>query len=555
MRDVVSVGRLLEERLLRDAVVLAGEGLDELVQWCHSLHDLERPWGDLRGVAVMAKEAQLSAQVVAELDAAGAPALMVFDATKERWSGSSAPAGMTVVAISGSTTPRALAEMVARLALAHESHVLRYAQQVHSSLAELLHRGAGVEALCHRMARLSGCSVTVLDEELRLLAFEQGPNHWLDPTIMGSALRPLVAEVMATFDEERSDPHAGLTLRLDMGQRSVTAVIAPIELADRRDGWVVLVDSTDPPHEHDLAEHRVVVEQAATIIGTELLRVRGVERAEERARGNFVHALLHGRFSTHADLVARASFHDFPTESRYAVVVARSAGLIADGDSPTRLADMAREAGRIQVVTDAPTLAAVVGDVIGVVRPIAPLARSQRDAHPDQLRAYAVALEQRLSKMTRRPVIVAFGRPVRGAEQIMESYREARVALDLRERLRVEEVCGFDDLRVDSALLSLARERTGRAFADDTLRPLRDDRGGALLDIARAYVEAGGNLNEASRRLNVHRNTLLYKLERISRLLQRDIREADTQFTLWLALRLANLAETVEMVDRDLSSG
>jgi sugar diacid utilization regulator len=555
VRDVVSVGRLLEERLLRDAVVLAGEGLDELVQWCHSLHDLERPWGDLRGVAVMAKEAELSAQVVAELDAAGAPALMVFDATQERWSGSSAPAGMTVVAISGSTTPRALAEMVARLALAHESHVLRYAQQVHSSLAELLHRGAGVEALCHRMARLSGCSVTVLDEELRLLAFEQGPNHWLDPTIMGSALRPLVAEVMATFDEERSDPHAGLTLRLDMGQRSVTAVIAPIELADRRDGWVVLVDSTDPPHEHDLAEHRVVVEQAATIIGTELLRVRGVERAEERARGNFVHALLHGRFSTHADLVARASFHDFPTETRYAVVVARSAGLIADGDSPTRLADMAREAGRIQVVTDAPTLAAVVGDVIGVVRPIAPLARSQRDAHPDQLRAYAVALEQRLSKMTRRPVIVAFGRPVRGAEQIMESYREARVALDLRERLRVEEVCGFDDLRVDSALLSLARERTGRAFADDTLRPLRDDRGGALLEIARAYVEAGGNLNEASRRLNVHRNTLLYKLERISRLLQRDIREADTQFTLWLALRLANLAETVEMVDRDLSSG
>ena len=53
----------------------------------------------------------------------------------------------------------------------------------------------------------------------------------------------------------------------------------------------------------------------------------------------------------------------------------------------------------------------------------------------------------------------------------------------------------------------------------------------------------------------MHRNTLLYKLERISRLLQRDIREADTQFTLWLALRLANLAETVEMVDRDLSSG
>lgn len=555
MRELVSVGRLLEERLLRDAEVLSGERLTAPVEWCHSLHDLGRPLTALRGVAVMAEEAELAPGVVAELAAAGAPAVFVLRATEKRWADDPAPADVAVVAVPDRTSPRALTEMVARLALAHESHVLRYAQQVHSSLAELLHRGAGVEALCHRMARLSDCSVAVLDEELRLLAFEEGPNHWLDPTILGSALRPLLSEAGKAFDGDHGDPHPDLTARVEMEQRPVTCVLAPIELANRREGWVVLVDSSDPPHEHDLAEHRVVVEQAATIIGTELLRVRSVERAEERARGNFVHALLHGRFSTHADLVARASFHAFPTEGRYAVVVARSAGLIADGDSPSRLADMAREAGRILPVPDAPTLAAVVGDVLGVVRPVAPQPRSQRDTHPDQLRAYAVALEQRLTRMTRRPVVVAFGRPVRGAEQIMESYREARVALDLRERLRVEEVCGFDDLRVDSALLSLARETTGRAFADDTLRSLRDDRGGALLEVAAAYVEAGGNLNEASRRLNVHRNTLLYKLDRISRLLQRDIREADTQFTLWLALRLANLAQTMEMVDRDLDSG
>lgn len=555
VHDRVSVGRLLEERLLRDATVLSGEDLTEPVQWCHSLRDLDRPWGDLRGVAVMAEEQDATPEVIVGLSAAGAPAVFVLHATERRWTDTPPPARIAVVAVPEKTTPRALVEMVARLALAHESHVLKYAQQVHSSLAELLHRGAGVEALCHRMAKLSDCSVAVVDEEVRLLAFQQGPNHWLDPTILGTAVRPLFGDVVEAFDGAQREPHPNLTLRVEMEQRSVTCVLAPIELANRRDGWVVLVDSNDPPHEHDLAEHRVVVEQAATIIGTELLRVRSVERAEERARGNFVHALLHGRFSTHADLVARASFHEFPTEGRYAVVVARSAGLIADGDSPTRLAEMAREAGRILPLPDAPTLAAVVGDVLGVVRPVAAPPRSPRDTSPDEPRAYAVALEQRLTRMTRRPVIVAFGRPVRGADQITESYREARVALDLRERLRVEQVCGFDDLRVDSALMNLAQEPNGRAFADDTLRSLRDDRGGELLEVAKAYVEAGGNLNEASRRLNVHRNTLLYKLDRISRLLQRDIREADTQFTLWLALRLSNLVETVEMVDRDLSSG
>jgi DNA-binding PucR family transcriptional regulator len=48
---------------------------------------------------------------------------------------------------------------------------------------------------------------------------------------------------------------------------------------------------------------------------------------------------------------------------------------------------------------------------------------------------------------------------------------------------------------------------------------------------------------------------MLYKLERITRLLQRDIRDPDSQFTVWLALRLTGLDETARRVNRDLQSG
>jgi DNA-binding PucR family transcriptional regulator len=55
--------------------------------------------------------------------------------------------------------------------------------------------------------------------------------------------------------------------------------------------------------------------------------------------------------------------------------------------------------------------------------------------------------------------------------------------------------------------------------------------------------------------MKVHRNTMLYKLERITRLLRRDIREPDVQFGVWLAIRLNDLAETAKRVNRDLVSG
>lgn len=551
----LTVSRLLQERLLRAASVLVEGDLDAEVSWCHPLRDLERPWSDLGGVAVLARAEDLSSEVLAELAAAGVPAVFVADADRDStsWDGVEVP--MPVLRVPEGVSTRAVSEMVARHALAHESHVLRYAQQVHSALAQLLHQGAGVDALCVRMAMLSDAAIAVVASDLRLIAFEQGPLLWLDPTTLAVELRPHYEEIAGRFAPEGRPRHASVTLQMEMVDRPVTVVVAPIELADRRDGWVILIDGAIPPHGHDLSEHRVVVEQATTIVGTELLRVRGVEQVEERARGNFVHALLHRRFSNHADLVNRAAYHDFPIDHRYAVVVARSAGLIADGDSPARLAGMAREAGRIRPIEGLQTLAAVVGDVIGVVRPVAAPSRAHRENNPQDVRAYAEELEARLNKNSRRTVVVAYGRPVRGAEQIMESYREARVALGLRERLQLDNVCGFEDLRVDSVLLDLAQDPTGHGFADDILRPLRDDRGGALLEVVQAYVESGGNLNEASRRLNVHRNTMLYKLNRISSLLQRDIREADTQFMVWLALRLASLARTAELVDRDLSSG
>ena len=545
----VTLERLLDERLLQGAVPVAGADPGVPVRWCHSLADLEDPLRDLDLVAVMARPEQLTAIVLQRLVAAGAAAVFVLSSSEADWSPPAVP-GLNAVVVPPGVPPRALAELVARLGLAHESHVLQYAQRVHSALAQLLHRGAGVSALCTRMSRLSNCSVAVIATDLRILAFDQGPNPWMHASMVAATVRELHERLL------QEDVSAGpVTLETTIGDHEVAGVVGAIELADHREGWIAVINADDPPHGHDLAEHRVVVEQAATIVGTELLRLRSVERAEERARGNFVHALLHGRFSNHADLVARASHHDFAVEGRYGVVIARSAGLIAERDAPVRLAEMAREALRVAPGDDRQTLTAVVGDVLAVVRQVSPAGRTHPDPTAHELRDYATGLERRLARLLQRPVHVAYGRPVKGAEQIVLSYREARIALDLGERLRMERVCGFADLRVDSALLGLAREPAGKSFFTDVLEPLRQDRSGTLLDVAREYVAAGGNVNESARRLGIHRNTMLYKLDRISRLLERDIREADTQFTIWLALRLSTLAATAELVDRDVSSG
>ena len=549
--------RLLEERLLRGSRVLAGETkLGRPVRWCHSLQDVlrDRP-GALEGIVVLADATEMDDQRWADLMGGDCSAIFVRGQT-------TVPASIlmrtedqpVVVQIPGTVSRTAVLELVATLSLAHRAHVLEYGQQVHSILAHLLHRGAGLTALCSRLAKLSHCGVGVLGNDLHLLAFDPGRGNALDPAAVTTALRASEQQ-MVSMAGASPGPHGVVTLELTVKGVPVTCVAGAIDLVEQRDGWVVLLDASDSITEHDLAEHRVAVEQAVTIMGTELLRVRGIERAEERAKGNFVHALLHARFTNRADLVARASHYDFDVDGRYGVVVAHSGGLVAQRDSPSKLADMAREAARLLDSPARQTLSTVVSDVIAVVRQVSPEQRGHPDAAEPELREYATALERRLSDRSAHPVLIAFGRPEVGADAIVESYREARIALDLRERLGVAQVCGFSDLRVHSVLLDLAQQHGGQEFAEEILGPLREDRDGSLAEVARMYVEAGGNLNEAARRLNVHRNTMLYKLDRIARLLRRDMREPEAQFAVWLAIRLSDLAETTRRVNRDLMSG
>jgi sugar diacid utilization regulator len=549
-----TLARILQERLLSGSEVLAGEArLHRPLSWCHALADVREPHLDLSRVAVIVDVAELDAQRWSDLMRSDCVAVLFRADPGTHLPFALRDGGPVVVRLPVSVSRRAVIELVATLHLAQQTHVLQYGQRVHSTLAGLLHRGAGLTALCSRLARLSGCSVAVLGTDLHLLAFDPGTGH-LDPHAVTLALKGSQERMEAALTRAEAPRGAGL-LDLEVREQPVTCLVATIELLEQRDGWVVLLNDDPEITDHDLAEHRVAVEQAVTIMGTELLRIRGLERAEERARGNFVHALLHARFPTHADLVARASHYDFDVAGRYGVVVAHSGGLIAHSDSPAKLADMAREAAGLGEGGGLQTLTAVVGDVIAVVRQVPPNKRGQADPAVDELRQYAGVMSGRLTDRTQREVMVAFGRPVTGADAIAESYREARIALDLRQRLHVPDVCGFADLRVDSVLLELAQREEGREFADEFLDPLRAERDGSLVDVARVYVESGGNLNAAARRLTVHRNTMLYKLSRITRLLQRDVRDPDTQFAVWLALRLTDLAETAKRVNRDLMSG
>jgi sugar diacid utilization regulator len=557
--DALTLARLLQEPALRRARIHAGRaGAITRVEWVTPWSVAAQQDDPLGGVLVHAHAGELERDEVTvtraaeRLAARGAAALLVDD--HEAVSADAVAAvQLPLVSMTDRVPFAVLNRLVADLTLARETHVLRYGLTVHRALAELLYRGAELGALCSQMARMSQRPVAVFDSHGQLAALEQQKKS-VEPADLA---RAFVEQADALGTRELPDDLHPRLAAIRLGDRELACVVTPIVLGGRHDGWILLLEDNDDPHPHDLAEHRVLVEQAAPIVGTEMLRLRSVQRAKEQARGDFVHGLLHGRFATLEDISARAAHYEFPVRSWFGVLIASGMTVPGDGDSPTRLQQVALQAARLLPEQERHTQAAMVGDALVVVREAARRGTmSTPEAAVATIGDYATALHAYLAKRKDqggRPVRVTHGRPVVSALAIPDSYREARMAHGLQLRLGLPPVCGYQELRVHAVLEDVAASRTGRSFALDILAPLRDPNVGDLETAVLAYVASGGNVNASSRDLHIHRNTMLYKLDRASRLLGMDLRQADNQFAVWLAHTLDLLATTTAEVDRVVS--
>lgn len=575
--DAIDVGALLAEPLLRNTLVAGLAGVHRPVRWCLPLSELERPGQPCgpdageppdRGVVVHAHAARLrgaaGAETITAVARRGVVAVLVQTEPADVVPPSELPfafpearraadeAVLPLALLPPTADYRAVSQLVATKVLAQTTHVLQYSDRVHRSLGEILARGAGISPLAYGMARMSVAPVMVVDLDGTILAYEAIPSTRKPDADRAAAWLARHLELLGERPPTRSEVEV-LEPFFDAGA-GYTPIAAPVMYGGETSGLAAVLEPAGGDA-HDRAQRRIVAAEGAVLIGSEMLRIRSMTEAEERTRGDFVVGLVHGRFQDGQQLLARARHHGFNPDGRYTVCVAAIDPPLGDDQAAVRkLAAVARAAEHIDAVAGRQSLATQIGGHLVVVRQIA---RAGADALSEQelARGFAGTLRQLVLDRLRTDVRVAFGRVHTGASGVSASYREARTALGLGRRVDVPPIAGYDELRIFVALRDLADSENGRAFAREILSPLRkaDGHARSLENVALAYVGESANLNAAARRLGLHRNTTLYKLDRVSRALGMDIRSADTQFMVWLAHHIDSLVQVNDALDAELA--
>ena len=144
------------------------------------------------------------------------------------------------------------------------------------------------------------------------------------------------------------------------------------------------------------------------------------------------------------------------------------------------------------------------------------------------------------------PIRIGAGGAFDELSGIAESYRQARSAMELAQRLGHPAVLAdYDDWRVDDFLAQAGTKLELDAFIDPVVRSIvAHDQAEAtqLVQTLEAYLRCANNAQAAARMLGIHKNTMYARLERIQRLFDVDLESGETCFSLALGLRMLRVS-------------
>jgi sugar diacid utilization regulator len=417
--------------------------------------------------------------------------------------------------------------------VARQNDLLRRATAVEDRLSTLVLQGGNLREIAQAVAQLTSKPSAIYDVRYQQLAVARAPG--MDQEVMPGLLEPGfrthrdVVEALAGLG-----PRGGVVGPIPSAGLHHRYLIVPVSARD--DVWGYLVVMEHQTRFGALDAH--VSRRAATNIALEMSAERRVINLEWDARSSLAGELLRGP-GDETWLHRRADFLGVRLDVPRVLVLVT----VRDGDyrtvpDPRRVAEaLSEQCGGGEILATA--VAEGVAMMMNVRTDVAPAVAS-RGARETVAAAFRSLdpeghLLAGLSAICRAPADYAGA--YSQASQVLKAMRNFR-------RAGAETVLSTDDLGAGRLLLATTDRTEAERFAEETLGPLLEDPEGMadLMATLRTFFDTGRSVRRSALELQVHENTVRYRLVKIEELTGLPIAtDADAQLSAQLALLVLRL--------------
>ena len=406
----------------------------------------------------------------------------------------------------------------------------------------------------HEIARVSvaymGNPVLILDSNWRLLAWEDCPQNPY-PLRESLTLKRKAAVLPQEFIESIPDTldrfRKPITRRYSLeNNNQIICRVVPVSVYDSSTyGYIVVWETV---RTLDAADY-IALEQVAVSVAIERIRARENEEAKVRSRREFFDDLLSGNFESLSAARAMAELHGLRSDTPYRCLLVRYARDSAEERiAPQKLGLEGERCMEICLHTAKELCLSVMGVPYSAYAVLLLASPAGERESEKQARRYAEALYDALAAQFSPKSFIIVGVPADDITQIPETYRDLHsIAKILRGSTTYPPIIFAEDYTVVMLLEKYVDRKNLADFVRKTLGALEDydrENHSRLLMTLDVYFSKSGNITEVAKQMYIHRNTCIYRMEKIKTILQDDfsnpMKLLNYQVALWV-MKFLNL--------------
>ena len=243
---------------------------------------------------------------------------------------------------------------------------------------------------------------------------------------------------------------------------------------------------------------------------------------EKHDRGTFVKNIIMDNILP-GDIYVRAKELHFATESPRAVYLVRQLGRsdvaavdVLSGMFPDKLQDF---------------VLSINESDIAVIKQLSPNTGTQ------ELERIAKNMEETLKSELHVKTVIGIGTVAEHLRELADSYKDAQTAIDVGKVFDTERsIINYENLGIGRLIYQLPTTLCDIFLSEVFKKSSIDALDQETLFTINKFFENNLNVSETSRKLFVHRNTLVYRLEKIKKITGLDLREFDHAIVFKVAL-------------------
>jgi len=412
-----------------------------------------------------------------------------------------------------------------RAILDQRASELTLALETHKQFTNIIMQGKGIGLLLQDLSQLIHRPVQLINHHFKPI---YQPNTNLDFPLLLDGLK--IPSLMTS------------PISISVRSTKQTWTLFPVHISEKKKGFLMLIG------EIEKTDHltSLMIEQATNVISFALMKENALRQQERSIRNDFFLHFSDGTFTSQQEIIGRAAEFSLKNDQKYICVVGK---IDRDEHLPTYTERLEKAddiydfiEGEVSVIT--PKIHFFTqGESCILLFEV-----EENISNPGAYCESALLqLQEKVLNYFGNTISFGVSNVSHTFLDVKNAYKDALDALSqgqLSKRTAYIQTYHTKDVM---ELLRMVPQDDLKNFYTFTLSRFAEtkiEEEQSLLDTLSVYLETHCQISETAKRLFVHRNTVVYRIEKCEEILGKSLKDSETTMQIRLALRIRSLLET-----------